>query len=639
MGAIARTALALALLGLSCAPSAPPVVLCYATGLPAGAAAIQALVTLNGAGAPAPLRFELGAVFSGERSFALRLPDGASGQVQVALGVRDARGCLVASGLGEASLAGTAEERAKLVVPLQPGTPPKSCVPDKIPEVLAVTPALLPPAAATPLTVRGFGFTPEQPLHVRGQAAALLAPASPVELRAQPPAGAADPANSLGPAEVSVRGPGAGRSDLLRYHASQLRFSSQILTITPEQLPPPQKMELSQTDITLADVDGDRRLDLLVLFRQDVPNANPFLGRVYLMRNAGGDLPAALDPDPRKDRALRRERLFSTNVAPALTGLKQSTAMSAGDLNRDGMADLVLSGNSDSGADQGNLAVLRAEGGTFAAPVSVPFKVTGSGNGKLLPGNVTLADLDGDGDLDVFGAGFCEIDGCAFGLRNSGDGTLSPDGGLRARILDVDTTRALSTAVGDLDGDRVPDLVVTGQLAGAGTIRVGAVNLYLSRGGSVSDAGERMTFRGTAPLLRIPARTQLLDVNHDGNLDLLHSWSEAIAASVALGGGDGTFEPDGGHTYPAGGGAVLLGAADLDGDGWEDLVLGSSAVHVLRNQRDGTFPEALPNAFPVEAGYSARAAAAIGDLDGDGRLDLVVRTSRYGFTILWNDSE
>lgn len=398
-------------------------------------------------------------------------------------------------------------------------------------------------------------------------------------------------------------------------------------------------MELSQTDITLADVDGDRRLDLLVLFRQDVPNANPFLGRVYLMRNAGGDLPAALDPDPRKDRALRRERLFSTNVAPALTGLKQSTAMSAGDLNRDGMADLVLSGNSDSGADQGNLAVLRAEGGTFAAPVSVPFKVTGSGNGKLLPGNVTLADLDGDGDLDVFGAGFCEIDGCAFGLRNSGDGTLSPDGGLRARILDVDTTRALSTAVGDLDGDRVPDLVVTGQLAGAGTIRVGAVNLYLSRGGSVSDAGERMTFRGTAPLLRIPARTQLLDVNHDGNLDLLHSWSEAIAASVALGGGDGTFEPDGGHTYPAGGGAVLLGAADLDGDGWEDLVLGSSAVHVLRNQRDGTFPEALPNAFPVEAGYSARAAAAIGDLDGDGRLDLVVRTSRYGFTILWNDSE
>jgi hypothetical protein len=113
------------------------------------------------------------------------------------------------------------------------------------------------------------------------------------------------------------------------------------------------------------------------------------------------------------------------------------------------------------------------------------------------------------------------------------------------------------------------------------------------------------------------------DLNGDGKLDLVLTAYPYGSVSILLGNGDGTFQ--GAGTYFSGGAANSVVVADLNEDGHPDLVVANGggdrgSLGVLLGNGDGTFQSTVNY---DSGGYEARSVA-VGDLNRDGHLDLVV---------------
>ncbi|MBZ5661314.1 MAG: FG-GAP-like repeat-containing protein [Acidobacteriia bacterium] len=117
------------------------------------------------------------------------------------------------------------------------------------------------------------------------------------------------------------------------------------------------------------------------------------------------------------------------------------------------------------------------------------------------------------------------------------------------------------------------------------------------------------------------------DFNNDGKLDFVYLDS-SFTLHVLLGNGDGTFRDGQDIPLPVGiGGGVAV--RDINQDGKLDIVLGGGGpqahVGVLLGNGDGTFQPIVISTFaPAGTNYAAIGTAGIGDVNGDGKLDLVV---------------
>jgi hypothetical protein len=250
-----------------------------------------------------------------------------------------------------------------------------------------------------------------------------------------------------------------------------------------------------------------------------------------------------LDNDQRQDLVVvdsAVQALMNTgNGALASAGLiplmQETTHVSAGDLDGDGLRDLVVGLQSPNG----KLVWLRGlGGGQLAAPLVIwsAHHVIGS----------ALIDLDRDGRLDLLIDDYTSPTSTArHVLRALGNGTF-------AAPIDTALTSFGRHFVHDVNKDGTADLVSLQDAA----IAVSLGNGTLTLGAAVSSP-VKMTGREVA----------FADVNGDGHIDLLVSGS---AVAVLLGHGDGTFDPAAYYAI----GHTTISPADFDGDGRVDLLVG-----------------------------------------------------------------
>jgi hypothetical protein len=261
----------------------------------------------------------------------------------------------------------------------------------------------------------------------------------------------------------------------------------------------------------------------------------------------------------------------------------------SGDFNNDGTLDLVQSNYNQQSQ------LYRSFGDGYfqsGAPItSAAYNSQGMAAG----------DLDGNGSLDLVLGNYSQP---SLLLFNDGSGNFpAPE------ELTGSGRLTMAAAVADLDNDSDLDIV----LGNAGQLS----QVYLNNGSGDFTAGPELAGSG-----RDLRQILIGDIDRDGLLDLFFA-NPFANSQVFRNTGNGTFAapvdlPNSGRTTS---GAVLN---DLNGDGWLDVALANYNIgtpsQLYLNDGSGAFPrgENLPG-----TGSIGRPAAA-GDLNGDGRLDLVI---------------
>jgi hypothetical protein len=275
------------------------------------------------------------------------------------------------------------------------------------------------------------------------------------------------------------------------------------------------------------------------------------------------------------------------------TGTIGGSPVLAADFNGDGKLDLAYI--------QGNVGVAFGNGdGTFSGGSSLPI-VSGIA--------LAVADVNRDGKVDVIAISPNDLE-VGIGI---GDGTFQDPVSYPAG----DSPSAL--AVGDVNNDGLLDVVV----CNAPKSGPGMVSVLL---GNASGGFEPPQSFTTGFL---PGSVAVADFNRDGNLDIAVGQLNGSSISILTGHGDGTFEPPVLLPLPETPTQIFTG--DMNGDGIPDLIIFygapdtgpvNFAFTVLYGTGDGTFQ--APSNFGDPRTPSAMA---IADVNGDGRLDVVLGVS------------
>lgn len=340
--------------------------------------------------------------------------------------------------------------------------------------------------------------------------------------------------------------------------------------------------------VAVADVNGDGNPDLVVVDSGAGPGTS---GVSVLLGDGHGTFGTAA--------------FFATGSV--------SLSAAVGDFNGDGKLDIAVV---NSGSD--NISILVGNGnGTFQTPTNISLDLPGI---SVVPTSIVGADFDSDGKLDLAVATPSHRDIAV--LMGQGSATFGAP--IHYALDDPNFVNNISKlAVADLNGDGVSDLVLCNLSANHITVILGHGDGTFPSASSYAAGAE-------------PIGVAIADFNADGHSDIVAA-DNAVDGTVAvlLGNGDGTLQAA--PVRRSGFSPTSFAVGDLNGDGIPDIVSGSlvtpapagtgTGVAMLGNSRGfGAFSLVLPNGTfqtPKIWSTSAISAVALGDLNGDGKLDLV----------------
>jgi len=405
--------------------------------------------------------------------------------------------------------------------------------------------------------------------------------------------------------------------------------------------------------VALLDYDDDGRLDVFFANGARIPGLakdDPrFWNRLYRNEGAGG--------------------FRDVTEEAGVRGEGYSMGAAAADFDNDGATDLYVTGVNR------NFLYRNGRDGTFS-DVTAPAGVSGTGPGgkKLWSVGAAWLDYDNDSDLDLFVANYldwspennrvCGAPGKRLncsptdypGLpnllyRNDGEGRftdVSETMGIGAHV-----GKGMSVAVADADLDGFTDIFVANDqlrhflFRNAGGLKfaetaVEAAVAYTEDGVPVSGMG-----------------AEFRDLNEDGRPDIFVTALSGEAFPLYLNTPEGYFSP---ATYGTGlGFATILmsgwgtGGYDFDNDGHKELFIANSHLSenielyghhryrqpnaVFQRAGDGRFRDVSAETGAAMQRPRAHRGCAFGDLDNDGRVDVVVSVIGEPPEVLYNVTE
>jgi len=292
----------------------------------------------------------------------------------------------------------------------------------------------------------------------------------------------------------------------------------------------------SPGDMALGDVNADGKLDLAIT------NHDSY-GVIMLLGNGNGGFTIA-----------------PTSPIVMKVGQHPHThGLALADMNRDKKLDLVTVNNADN-----DVSVAWGNGGgDFTLAAGSPFAVGPS------PYPLAVGDVNGDGQLDIVATTTATGPSRAQQLPLSRALTLllaDGRGGFRSTRLPLRTGEPWFAAIGDLNGDRKPDIVASHHELNQLTVMLGD-----GEGGFVEATASPFDFGGQV------SHAAIADVNNDGKIDVVAAGGDSMR--VILGDGRGGFAT--GPATRTGRGTWRFDRGDFNGDGKIDVVASSSESNTV----------------------------------------------------------
>lgn len=429
------------------------------------------------------------------------------------------------------------------------------------------------------------------------------------------------------------------------------------------------------------DVNGDGLDDLLVGAPGADPNGNRSGSSYVLFGQSGGFA------SPLSVSTLTGNSGLQLN-GEAMFDFAGSSLAGVGDVNGDGLDDFLIGAFAaqPNGANSGRAYLVF--GTTTGFPSPLALSTLNGSNGVQLDGEAagdragesisSAGDINGDGFADVLiraanggqsGRAYVVFGQSAGFLSPLALGSLNGQNGFRLDNTEGDGQVLSVSGVGDVNGDGVDDLIVgTNRFAGSLPAAPRSYVLFGNRNGfdaaiALSALGGTVGFRIDGEAEGDPTVSAAGDVNGDGLDDLLVGEPSAAGNSgsvyVVYGRSNGFSSPlllsnlssaDGfrldGELANDGAGIALAGAGDLNGDGLDDLLIGTRRAdpnsgvigisYVVYGR--ASFPTTLALASldgingyaltgEVARDFMGASISGAGDLNGDGLDDLVVGAS------------
>ena len=395
---------------------------------------------------------------------------------------------------------------------------------------------------------------------------------------------------------------------------------------------------MSGGGVAFLDCDNNGKLDIAVVNDSSIDR--------YL---AGGDPMITLY---REDGNEKAPHFTDVTAAAGLTTKGWATGVAVADYDNDGLPDIYVTG-------YGHNVLYHNLGGCRFSDVTAKAGVGGGG----FSAGAAWADYDRDGFVDLYVARYVSTDPrhlpdpqrkvyksvltelpgtmpgeTNFLYRNRGDGTFE-EVAAKADVQNTQKAHGMGICWGDFDGDGWPDLYVTNDgyrnflFHNRRTGTFEDIGLY--SGTAYGEMGQ--TFGNMA--------CDVADLDHNGRFDLVVTRFAGQPASLYINDGHNEFQDVADRAGIAAPTLPLVkwgvNFADFDNSGWQDLFIASGnfstllngvpgepsfvePIELFLNETNGKFREVAAatdlNAGPLES----RRGTALGDVNNDGRLDILV---------------